>query len=135
MRLASHLYIYIYIFTSPFFYHIHLRTSHLTFHINPWLTHPQIRPSSVIAQGQLPDQQGWAPHFLSAGKLRGGAPISGLILARMSRVTLLGAASADPFIEFHLYFTYGSEIDPPVCCIMGRKSLFSSIRTNLMPIG
>ena len=24
---------------------------------------------------------------------------------------------------------------PPVCCIMGRKSLFSSIRTNLMPIG
>ena len=64
IRLASH-----YIFTSPCFYHIHPRTSHLTFHvIYGQFSHSQTRPFLVIARGQLPDQPA------SSGR---GAPISG----------------------------------------------------------
>ena len=71
IRLASH-----YIFTSPCFYHIHPRTSHLTFHvIYGQFSHSQTRPFLVIAQGQLPDQPDWLSICWLAPD--GGAPISG----------------------------------------------------------
>ena len=48
---------------------------------------------------------------------------------------LLGAPLGAPLIELYFWPHWWFWDWPPVCCIMGRKSLFSHFRTNHIPIG